>query len=164
VRQAASEAYLKRTSLTPFAVIHLATHARVDERALGRSAIALSAGDGEDGFVTAADLAALHLRADLVVLSGCTTALGVFVGGEGIRGLTAPLLQAGAGAVLATLWPVGDHEAAAFARDFYSALSRRERLVDALRDAQLAAIQRGLPARAWASFVLTGHGFRRLVR
>lgn len=164
LRRAASEAFLKRTSLAPYTVVHLATHARVDERALGRSAIALAAGDGEDGFVTAAELAGLRLRADLVVLSGCTTALGVFVGGEGIRGLTAPLLQAGAGAVLATLWPVGDKEAAAFARDFYGALRRGLRLADALRAAQLAAIQRDVPARAWASFVLTGNGFQRIVR
>ncbi|HEU4588156.1 MAG TPA: CHAT domain-containing protein [Gemmatimonadales bacterium] len=164
LRRAASEAFLKRTSLAPYVVVHLATHARVDERALGRSAIALAAGEGEDGFVTAAELAGLRLRADLVVLSGCTTALGVSVGGEGIRGLTAPLLQAGAGAVLATLWPVGDKEAAAFAREFYAALGRGLRLANALRAAQLAAIQRNVPARAWASFVLTGNGFQRIVR
>src|SRR5205809_4716530 len=38
--------------------------------------ISLAPGDGEDGFLGPADLAHLHLAADLVVLSGCRTAGG----------------------------------------------------------------------------------------
>ena len=84
----ASEANLKRIRLDQFRLVHFATHAEVDERSPGRSAIALAAGGGEDGFVTSADLAALRLDADLVMLSGCNTALGLIVNGEGILGLT----------------------------------------------------------------------------
>ncbi len=164
LRQQASAAFLRHASLDSFRIIHLATHAQVDERALGRSAIALAPGGGEDGFVTAGDLASLRLRADLVVLSGCGTALGVIVGGEGIRGLTAPLLQAGARAVLATLWPVADRETARFVADFYRALGRGATAADALRQAQLDAARQGRPPRAWAGFVLTGDGFTRVLR
>src|SRR5262249_7228649 len=53
---------------------------------------------GEDGFLSPADLAALRLNANLVVLSACRTAGGVIVAGEGVQGLTAPLLEAGGGA------------------------------------------------------------------
>jgi CHAT domain-containing protein len=130
----------------------------VDEAALGRSAIALAPGGGEDGFVTSGDLAALKLDADLVVLSGCGTALGVIVGGEGIRGLTAPLLEAGARAVVGTLWPIGDASAADFVASFYRALGRGQTTADALRSAQLERIAEPAGPRSWAGFEIVGNG------
>jgi tetratricopeptide (TPR) repeat protein len=159
---AASESNLKRVKLEQFRLIHFATHAQVDERAPGRTAIALAAGGGEDGFVTSEDLGSLHLEADLVMLSGCSTALGMIVGGEGILGLTGPLLQAGSHSVVATLWPVSDRGSAEFVESFYKFLSRGEAATDALRMAQLDAIRHGAPPRDWAAFVLTGDGFVRL--
>src|SRR5262249_6075549 len=96
VREAASESYLLTSSLTQFRVIHFATHALVDDRVSFRRALALAPGNGEEGFVTPAELARLRLDADLVVLSACRTAGGVVVDGEGVQGLTAPLLAAGA--------------------------------------------------------------------
>jgi CHAT domain-containing protein len=158
----ASESNLKRVRLDQFRLVHFATHAAVDERAPGRSAIALAAGAGEDGFVTSADLGSLRLNADLVMLSGCSTAMGLIVGGEGILGLTGPLLEAGAHSVAATLWPVNDVASAEFVKRFYGFLASGIAATDALRLAQLDAIQRGVPPRDWAAFVLTGDGFVRV--
>ncbi|HEY8105237.1 MAG TPA: CHAT domain-containing protein, partial [Gemmatimonadales bacterium] len=155
----ASAAALRHTRLDGFSIVHLATHALVDEAALGRSAIVLAAGGGEDGFLDAGDLAQLRLDADLVVLSGCGTALGVIVGGEGIRGLTAPLLQAGARAVVGTLWPIGDQSAATFVGAFYRALGTGAATTDALRAAQLARLREGVAPRSWAGFLVVGNGF-----
>src|SRR5262249_11485794 len=122
LRAAASAAWLKRADLTPFRVLHLATHAVVDESTAARTALALAPGDGADGFVAPGELAALQLDADLVVLSACRTARGVLVEGEGVEGLTGPLLQAGARAVVATRWRIGDAATVAFVRAFYDAL------------------------------------------
>jgi CHAT domain-containing protein/tetratricopeptide (TPR) repeat protein len=158
----ASESNLKSARVGQFRLLHFATHAEVDERSPGRSAIALAAGGGEDGFVTAADLSSLRLDADLVMLSGCSTALGQIVNGEGILGLTGPLLQAGAHSVVATLWPVSDRGSAEFVKRFYAFLASGLTATDALRFAQLDAIQRGSPPRDWAAFVLTGDGFVRV--
>ncbi|MDQ2765666.1 MAG: CHAT domain-containing protein [Gemmatimonadota bacterium] len=158
----ASEANLKRIRLDQFRLVHFATHAEVDERSPGRSAIALAAGGGEDGFVTSADLAGLRLDADLVMLSGCNTALGLIVNGEGILGLTGPLLQAGAHSVVATLWPVSDRQSAEFVQRFYGYLAGGAAATDALRLAQIDAMKRGVPPRDWAAFVLTGDGFVRV--
>ncbi len=155
----ASESKLKSVRLDQFRLLHFATHAEVDERAPGRSAIALAAGGGDDGFVTSADLGALRLNADLVMLSGCSTALGLIVGGEGILGLTGPLLQAGSHSVVATLWPVNDRGSAEFVQRFYGFLASGVAATNALRLAQLDAIHRGAPSREWAAFVLTGDGF-----
>ncbi len=158
----ASESNLKRAQLGRFRLLHFATHAAVDERAPGRSAIALAAGGGEDGFVTSAELGSLALNADVVMLSGCSTARGLIIGGEGTLGLTASLLQAGAHSVVATLWPVNDRASSEFVTRFYGFLARGARATDALRLAQLDAIRRGAPARDWAPFVLTGDGFVRV--
>jgi CHAT domain-containing protein len=156
LRERASAAYLKQTTLTPFSIIHLATHALVDERSAARTVLALAPGDGENGFLGPGDLAALALNADLVVLSACRTAGGVVVQGEGVQGLTAPLLQAGARSVIATGWRIDDRSTVRFIEDIYSALARRLPLSEALRAAKLDAIARGAPPSEWAAFTAVG--------
>ncbi len=162
LRSDASEAWLKQAQLQKFGLIHIAAHAVVSDDDLGGSAVALAPGGGEDGFVTAADLAALSLRADLVVLSGCRTAGGVVVFGEGIQGLTAPLLRAGARSVLATSWTVRDDAAARFTNRFYGELERNGEVAPALARAKRASRAAGQPASVWAGFVLVGDPFTRV--
>ncbi|HEU4641118.1 MAG TPA: CHAT domain-containing protein [Gemmatimonadaceae bacterium] len=156
LREAASAAYLEHAPLGDFDVIHFATHALVDDERLGHSALALSPGGGESGFVTPGDLAALRLRADLVVLSACRTAGGVIVTGEGVQGLTAPLLRAGARAVVATTWRIDDTRTIGFVRRLYDALARGSDVAAALRETQIAAIRSGAPPRDWAAFEVVG--------
>ncbi len=156
VRGDASEAFLKRAPLARFGILHFATHALVDEATLARTALALAPGEGEDGFLSPADLAALHLDADLVVLSACRTAGGVIVAGEGLQGLTGPLLEAGARSVVATQWRIGDRSTVQLVDRFYSAMAEGMRVADALREAKLAAMRHGAPARDWAAFTVVG--------
>ena len=151
LRERASESYLKRAALDSFDIIHLATDALVDERSVARTALAVAGGDGDDGFVGAGELSALRLDARLVVLSACRTAQGVAVRGEGVQGLTAPLLAAGARAVLATQWRIRDTDAVQFIDDFYRALADGRTVSDAARAAKLAAIARGAPPATWAA-------------
>lgn len=152
----ASEAWLKHASLTGYGVVHFATHALVDDASVANTALALAPGDGDDGFVGSAELAQLHLAAELVVLSACRTAGGVLLRGEGVQGLAAPLLSAGARAVAVTWWPVGDEGLVRLVSDFYAAMAAGGPAADALRDAKLAALRRGAPAREWAAFTLVG--------
>ena len=156
VREAASAAYLKHADLAGFRILHFATHALVDEGTAARTALALAPGDGESGFVSPGELAALHLDADLVVLSACRTGRGVVVEGEGVQGLTAPLLQAGARSVVATSWRIGDQATVAFVRSFYQALAEGQPVADALRAARLDAIRRGAKPNEWAVFTAVG--------
>jgi CHAT domain-containing protein len=156
LRGDASEAWLKRAPVDRFRVIHLATHALVDESSLARTSLALAPGAGEDGFLSPADLSALALRADLVVLSACRTAGGVMVAGEGLQGLTSPLLEAGARSVVATQWRISDRSTVRLVHDLYDALSRGEPVADALREAKLTAVRRGAPASEWAGFTVVG--------
>jgi CHAT domain-containing protein len=156
LRGNASEAYLKHADLGPFRVLHFATHALVDENSAARTALVLAPGDGESGLVGPSELAMLRLDADLVVLSSCRSAGGVVLRGEGVQGLTAPLLQAGARSVVATQWQVGDRSTVAFVEGFYRHLAGGVSVSDGLRATKLAALHRGAPAREWAAFVAVG--------
>ena len=152
----ASESALRSAPLRTVSVLHFATHAMVDDQVAWRSALALAPGHGFDGFVGAFDLASLDLDADLVVLSGCRTAEGVVLTGEGVQGLTAPLLEAGARAVLATRWAIGDRDAGLMVDRFYAAVAHGYSLGDALRHAEQSAIAAGVNASVWGAFTLVG--------
>lgn len=152
----ANESFMKQTDLSSFRIIHFATHATVDERSVARTSLALSAGGGEDGFLSPGEITALRLSADLVVLSGCRTAGGVLVGGEGIQGLASALLEAGVRTVVATRWSVGDRETARLIEDFYRELAGGAPVDEALRRAKVAARDRGASPGHWAAFSVIG--------
>jgi tetratricopeptide (TPR) repeat protein len=156
LRDEASASFLEHTPLDRYQVIHFATHAVVDDRSTARTVLALAADTAGNGLVGPGDLAALRLDADLVVLSACRTASGVVIEGEGVQGLTAPLLQAGARSVVASQWRIADQSVLSFVDDFYRALADSLPVGDALRTAKLAALRRGEPAKAWAAFTTVG--------
>ncbi|HEY7634717.1 MAG TPA: CHAT domain-containing protein [Gemmatimonadales bacterium] len=156
LRESASAAFLKRADLTGYQIVHLATHALVDEHAAGRTALVLAPGEGETGYLGPGELAGLHLAADLVVVSACQSAGGVVVDGEGVQGLSAPLLQAGARSILATGWRINDRGTNRLIDAFYQELSRGQPEAQALRNAKLRMIQQKRPPGEWAAFTLMG--------
>ena len=162
LRADASEAWLKQAPLRRYSVLHFATHAWVDDRNLARTALALAPGSGEDGLIRPGDLAGLDLDADLVVLSACGTAGGIILRGEGLVGLTAPLMAAGARSIVATGWRIGDRSAGRLVAGFYEGLSRGLPASDALQGAKRAARRSGMPTSEWAAFALVGDPLVRL--
>jgi len=103
----ATEAAVK--SLPRNADLHFATHMVRDSLDEQRSFLALRAGAGEDGALSAAEILS-HLSGprELVVLSGCASQRGALAGGAGALSLARAWHQAGARRVLATQWPVPD--------------------------------------------------------
>jgi CHAT domain-containing protein len=154
--RAGSEAALRREAPGDYGVLHLAAHAVVDEQVSARTALLLAPGDGEDGVVGMADVEAMGVGAELVVLSACRTAGGAILSGEGVLGLTSAFLGAGARAVIATAWPASDSAAAGQMRQFYAALGRGAPAGEALHRMKLARLAAGSPPSAWALFTLTG--------
>ena len=153
LRGDASAAYLERTPLDDFSIIHFATHAVIDEDFPLGSALVLAPGGGASGFVGPGELGALHLTADMVVLSACRTARGPIVEGEGVRGLIAPILASGARSVLATRWRLDDRAAVPLVYAVYQGLAAGLPVGEAVRRAELAAFHRGAPEREWAVFI-----------
>jgi len=156
----ASEHQVKRLPLDRYRVIHFATHGLVSQRAPARSSLVLAPGSAdEDGFLQAREIYGLKLAAELVVLSGCQTARGAILAGEGVQGLARACFYAGAQAVLASLWNVNDRGTARFMDAFYKHLADGESKARALRSAKLQVLRDTpeISPRHWAAFVLIGH-------
>ncbi|MGH7508915.1 MAG: CHAT domain-containing protein [Gemmatimonadales bacterium] len=134
--------------------LHFAAHARVSDQRPENTHLVLSGGN-----LDLAAIRGLRLRADLVTLSACETALGRRVRGEGIIGLPHAFLAAGAQGAVVTLWRIGDRSASNFMREFYQELHAGRGPAAAL----LAVRQRWIasggdeahPSR-WAPFILVG--------
>ena len=143
-------------------VLHLASHAFVeDDNPLGSYIQLFPDADGShDGRLYLYELLQRPLDAALVVLSGCRTARGRDLLGEGVLGLQYAVRAAGAGATLGTLWRVDDAATVELMDSFYAHLARGERKDVALQRAQLAYLEthdglRGSPF-FWAAPVLYG--------
>ncbi len=155
----ASERALKDTPLGAFAIIDLVTHAVVDDEQPERSAILLAPGSAdEDGFLQVREIPDLALDGQLVILSSCRSSSGRILGGEGAQSLARAFLEAGAGAVLASLWPLEDEEASILLSTFAGSLGRGRSVAGALSAAQRDAVDAGMPAASWAGLVILGDG------
>lgn len=150
--------------LAQYRVVHFATHSMIDSRTPVLSGIVLSLVDStgapQDGFLRLWDIYNLHLPVDLVVLSGCRTALGKQIKGEGLIGLTRGFMYAGAARVMASLWAVDDAATAEFMSRLYQGMLKKNLSpAAALRAAQIHMWNQrrwqGDPY-FWAAFQLQG--------
>ena len=104
-------------------VVHLAVHGRADARRGGRSSL-LFAGDHLT-WVAFAELYPPDIGTSLIVLSGCSTAVGGPRNGVGLYGVAQAAAEAGVPTIIASLWPIDDTSAEIFMKAFYEELSRR---------------------------------------
>jgi CHAT domain-containing protein len=149
--------------LSDYRIVHFATHGLVDSRYPGLSALAFSqfdmAGRPRDGMLRLQDVYSLDLNADFVVLSGCETALGREIRGEGLIGLANGFLYAGARNLVVSLWQVPDRATAELMTRFYGHVLRDALSpAEALRRAQrsIAAERRWSDPYFWGAFVVLG--------
>jgi len=118
--------------------------------------------DVHDNRLSAAEIAAIPLTAELVTLAACDTARGETRQNDERVDLTRAFLTAGAASVLATRWKVPDEPATTrFLLDFYRAYRRGSeatglRKDQALTEARRRSRERGDPAQVWAAWVLVG--------
>lgn len=160
---ASRTAITEEERLADFRLVHLATHAVLDDNVPEHSGLVLSRVDEHrnplEGFVYAFEIAELELPADLVVLSACRTADGQPIRGEGLVGLSQSFFEAGASRLVASLWEVDDSATKELMVHFYKGLLE-EKLppTEALRRAQHLLLQSDLwnAPYYWAPFVLIG--------
>jgi CHAT domain-containing protein len=151
----ASEPELDRVAasgeLHNFGFIHLATHGVIDEAIPQRSAVILTQTGlpdpleqvmnhkpDFDGRLSVREIQRTwDLKAELVTLSACETALGKESGGEGFVGFTQALLMSGARSVCLSLWKVDDKATALLMTRFYqNVLGKRSDLAKAMPKAE----------------------------
>jgi CHAT domain-containing protein len=109
----------------------------------------------DNGILTAHEVSNLALtNTELVVLSACDTGLGEIAIGQGVYGLQRAFLQAGAQALLMTLWEIDDAVTPWFMRYFYEAWLQHHNLRQAYRTAQKRLRKHHPSPYYWAAFVL----------
>lgn len=150
----ATEAAVK-AEVTDRRVIHFATHGLVSPARPIASSVLFAEGAEDDGYLRLDEVFGLELRADLVVLSGCSTGLGRLTG-DGIFGLARGFMYAGTPSVVVSFWDVSDRATAWLMDHFYASLATGRSKASALAAAQRATRARFPHPALWAGFVLVG--------
>ncbi len=167
----AATAGIFRRDLREYSDLHLALHAHMDPVDPRRTGLVFSFSPQDNGLFALEEAWNAKLDANLIVLSACETARGRVLAGEGVQSLAYAFLNAGARAVLATLWRISDRDAGEILQDFEA---RRQGALavhpaEALRAARQAFRQRnavrGEPVHSssvlwqpsmWAGYVYIG--------
>jgi CHAT domain-containing protein/tetratricopeptide (TPR) repeat protein len=140
-------------------VVHFACHARADNVDPLGSGLLLAPAGSDAGLLTAAEVVSKwRLRADVVMLSACETAVGQVRRYEGMYGLARAFLFAGARSVGASLWRVEDVSTARLMGAFYRGYVAGVGKAEALRRAQVELLRRQEYSDPyyWSAFILIG--------
>lgn len=144
-----------------YGLLHFATHAVFNDKNPEFSYLAFSPNTtGPLLFVK--DIYNQEIRANMVTLSACETALGDLKRGEGFIGLASSFYYAGASSITSTLWKVNDGTSAKIMASFYGGLSDGKPKNEALRLAKLEFLSSYSETKLahpyyWAGFVLSGN-------
>ncbi|MBK7769740.1 MAG: CHAT domain-containing protein [bacterium] len=143
------------------AVLHIPAHSEAFDQRPWNSRIRVGTDDdGRPRWLLSAEIAAAPLDVSLAVLSGCSSAGGLALSGEGMLGLTGAFLAAGSHAVVASLWDVDDGATACLMEHFYRELAAGQSVAGALATARraVAADPETAAPCYWAGFVVVGDG------
>ncbi|MEM9922116.1 MAG: CHAT domain-containing protein, partial [Bacteroidota bacterium] len=117
-------------------IVHLATHACIDENSLTDDKIFLA-----DDYISKHDLFNSRTNAELVVLSACNTGSGQLLKGEGVMSLARGFIQAGSASCVLSRWSVDDCATAKIMEQFYRSLKEEVGRSEALRLSKLSYLQ-----------------------
>jgi CHAT domain-containing protein len=137
-------------------VLHLATHAVVNDSAANQSAIFFA----NDSSLTISEVYNLPLSARLVTLSACQTGDGQLATGEGVMSLARAFMYQGCPSIVASLWSVNDKSTATIMDVFYQNLSNGQTKSAALQNAKISYLEntglKGSQPFYWSAFVIVG--------
>lgn len=161
VRNQATESTFKNTAGS-YAILHLATHAVIDDYDPLKSKLLFSAATDSvnDGVLHNYELYNLQLQADLVTLSACNTGAGKLEEGEGVMSLARAFMYAGSQSLLMSLWPASDNASQLVMKFFYEELANGKSKAEALQKAKIRYLDQADELSAdpflWTNFVLVG--------
>jgi CHAT domain-containing protein/lipopolysaccharide biosynthesis regulator YciM len=152
-----------RAKANQFRVLHLATHALVDDVNPDYSKLVFSdnTDSTDDGFLHVFELYNMQLNADLVTLSACNTGFGTIRKGEGVMSLARGFAYAGCPNLVMSLWPASDQSTAKLMQLFYKGIKEGKAIDEALRAAKLSYLESASDLGAhpfyWSGFVFIGN-------
>lgn len=161
----ANERSVKSFDFTPYSVVAFATHGLTSGERNGGSEPALvltpvaNDNGGEDGVLTATEIAQMTIPADWVILSACNSGAGLNAAAPTYSGLARAFRLAGARSFLLSHWPVRDDVAARLTVQSVKGSATGLSKPEALRTAMLSLLQdrktKGSAHPAiWAPFIL----------
>lgn len=159
MRASAAEGRIKQLDLRKYRYLHFAVHGLQPHEVLGvgEPSLAFSAIDrDENGFLTTSEVMGLQLKAQLVILSACRTALGAYYRGEGFENLARAFLAAGTESVVVSQWAVADQSTSELMVELYTNLTQGMSVPEALRAAKISLRERYPSPYYWAPFILVG--------
>jgi CHAT domain-containing protein len=152
-----------KTQSDQYNIIHLATHSfphpqngKLSGIAFFQPSTVMMATSGEDGILYAAEVPALNLNANLVVLSSCESSVGPILEGDGPYSLARTFREAGAEQVVSSLWKLYDNYSRDMMIVFYNELLNGEDTAAALKKAKLKMIKNKKAANPgiWSGLIL----------
>src|SRR5262249_11839941 len=144
-------------ALRRYDVLHFAGHAVVNTARAEASSLILAPSVGDVGVLGPNEIDKVPLvPGALVVLAACESAEGAVFKGEGLMGLVRPFVAAGAGSVVANIWPLEDATAVDFSAAFHRQVRAGATPGRALQRVQADFASRRMPARSWAGWIIIG--------
>ena len=164
INEFATEGVFKKEA-NRYRILHFAMHSLTDDKdpSFSKLLFTLTPKDTtNDNDLTAAELYATSLNADLAVLSACNTGFGTLNKGEGVMSLARAFTYAGVPSTVTSLWKVPDRETREIMVDFYKNLKLGMTKDAALRQAKLMYLENAPESIAanpyfWAGFVPMGN-------
>jgi len=136
-------------------IIHLATHACVDETNPNFSRIYFT-----DEYLSNFDLTNMRIQANLAVLSACNTNVGPLMKGDGVSSISKGFILAGCPSILTSLWSVDDCSTSQVMINFYHSLKEGNAKSHALHQAKMKYLDQANDVDShpyyWAPFLLSG--------
>ena len=150
---------LVKTKSPHYDVVLLSTHGEMIHEDPLRSNLRFVPAPDNDGRLTVDEIFDMDIKANLVTLSACETALargegGGFPQGDDLVGLSRAFIHAGTPSTLASLWKVADESTVKLMQTFYRNLQSMSK-AEALRQAQLELMRTSVPYTAQRGMVIT---------
>lgn len=112
---------------------------------------------GTDGLLTASEVAALKMDADVAALTACQTGMGLRLAGEGVMSMGRAFQLAGARSVIMSLWSVSETSSIELMKSFFRNLRQGKSKSEALSAAKSELRHAGFEHPFfWSAFVLVG--------
>ncbi len=145
-----------------YRILHIASHTSTDDEIPTLSCLELAPSKDtlNDAVLYSYELYQLQLNAQLIVLSGCNTGMGLLKQGEGLLSLSRSFFYSGARSVAFTLWQQADQTGAEIMIGLYTGIKNKQRLESALQSAKLNYLSDADPAKShpyyWGGFLIVG--------
>jgi len=112
---------------------------------------------GTDGYLRMTEVMGLNMKADIVALTACQTALGRRTAGEGTMGMGRAFQYAGARSVLMSLWSVSEEASVKLVKSFFRNMKGGKSKSEALALAREEIRKKGFDHPFfWGAFILVG--------